>query len=151
MSLGQNSPAPLGASSGDYVYTNSGSNVPQQFSFGDIDLYRDLTAPYTDWACGASSDSYPATLVGATASFPKSNVFGASGVFGPQPHSIPFALQHTVPDENPAALWGAKYPQAVNGSAMFDGSLTTPFPEVLTTGYDVVATQAGFDEFINVL
>jgi hypothetical protein len=91
--------------------------------------------------------------VGATASSPKSNDFGASGCFGPPPLPIPFALQHTASalDKTPVALWGATYPQIANSSAMFDGSVTAAFPEVLATGYDVVATQAGLDEFINVL
>src|SRR6266702_1428656 len=156
MPLGQNSPAPLGASSGDYVFTDSDSNVQQQFSFADIDLYHaalDLTAPYTDWACGAPTESYPAVVVGATATPPKSHDFGASGCFGPPPLPIPFALQHTTSalDETPAALWGAGYPQVANGSAIFDGTLSAAFPEVLATGYDAVATQAGLDEFINVL
>ena len=111
----------------------------------------DLTAPYTDWACCTSSDSYPVTLAGAIASPLKSNDFGANGCFGPQP--IPFALQHRTSalDETPAALWGARYPHLANGSAMFNNTLTAAFPEVLATGYDVVATQAGLDEFINVL
>ena len=147
MPLCQNSPAPLGASSGDYVYTDSGSNAQKQSSFADIDLYRaspDLTVPLTDWACVA-----PSTFVGATTSPLQSNNFGVSGCFGPPPIPIPFDLRHTISalDETPAALW---YPQAVNGSAMFDGTLTMAFPEVLSTGYDVVATQACLDEFINV-
>jgi hypothetical protein len=155
MPLGQNSPAPLGASSGDYVYTDSGSNAQQQFSFADIDLYHaspDLTAPYTDWACVPPSDSYP-TFVGATASSPlKSNDLGASGCFGPPALPIPFDLHHTISalDETPAALCGARYPQTANGLAMFDSTLAAAFPEVLATGYDVVAAQAVLDEFINV-
>ena len=154
--LGQNSPAPLGASSGDYVYNDSVSNVQQQFSFADIDLYHtslDMTAPYPNWACDAPTESYLPPVVGAIATPPKSNDFGASGCFGPSPLPIPFSLQHTTStlDENPAALWGASYPQAVNGSTMFDSTLTAAFPEVLATGYDVVSTQAGLDEFINVL
>lgn len=142
----QNSPAPLGASSGDYVYTDSSSNVQQQFSFADVDLYHaslDLTAPFTDWACGAPTEPYPPAVV------------GASGCFGPPPLPIPFTLQHTTSafDETPAALWGASYPLALaaSESAMFDGTFTAAFPEVLATGYDVAATQAGLDEFINVL
>lgn len=113
----------------------------------------DLTTPYIDWACGAPSDSYPAILAGANASPPKSNDFGASGYFGPPPLPIPFALQHTPSalEETPTALWDTRYPQAADGSAMFDGTLTAAFPEVLATGYDVVATQAGLDEFVNVL
>lgn len=154
----QNSPALLGASSGDYVYTDSGSSVQQQFSFADIGLYHaslDLTAPYSDWACAASTESYPSAVVGATAVPPKSNSndFGASGCFGPPPLPIPFTLQHTTSalDETPAALWDAGYPQGANGATMFDGTLAAAFPEVLATGYDAIATQAGLDEFINVL
>jgi hypothetical protein len=33
---------------------------------------------------------------------------------------------------------------------MFDSTLAAAFPEVLATGYDVVAAQAVLDEFINV-
>lgn len=143
----QNSPAPLGASPGDYLYTDSGSNAQQPFSFADLDLYPslDMTNPYTDWACGAPTESYSPSVVGAISTPPKSNDFGASGCFGPQALPIPSALQHTL-DETPAALWGTSYPQAANGSTMFDSTLAAAFPEVLATGYD-----AGLDEFINVL
>ena len=114
-----------------------------------------MAAPYTNWACDASIQSYPPAVVGAIATPPKSNDFGASGCFGPPPVQIPFALpsQHMTSelDENPAASWGARYPQAANGSTMYDNTLTAAFPEVLATGYDVVSTQAGLDEFINVL
>jgi hypothetical protein len=149
MLLGQNSPAPLGASPGDYVYTDSGSSVQQPFSFADLDLYPslDMTTPYADWACGAPTESYSPSVVGAISTPPKSNDFGASGCFGPQHLPIPSALHTTSAlDETPATLWGASYPQAANGSTMFDSTLAAAFPEVLATGYD-----AGLDEFINVL
>ncbi|KAF8264251.1 hypothetical protein EI94DRAFT_1806067 [Lactarius quietus] len=137
----QNSPAPLGASSGDYVYTDPCSNVHQQFSFADIDLYHaslDMTVPYTDWACGAPTESYTPAVRMLRSDAPSDTL----------------CLQHTPSalDETPAALWGAGYPQSANGSTMFDSTLTAAFPEVLaTTGYDVVSTQAGLDEFMNVL
>lgn len=145
MLLGQNSPAPLSAPQGDYVYTDS---VQQPFSFADLDLYPaslDMTAPYTDWACGSPTETYPPAVMGALATPPKSNDFGASGCFGPQPFPIPSALTSPL-DETPAALWDTSYPQAANGSTMFDSTLAAAFPEVLATGYD-----AGLDEFINVL
>jgi hypothetical protein len=106
-----------------------------------------MATPYANWVCDASIESYPPAVVGAIATPPKSNDFGASGCFGPPPVPIPFALPSAL-DENPAVSW---YPQATNGSTMFDSTLSAAFPEVLATGYDVVSTQAGLDEFINVL
>ncbi len=110
-----------------------------------------MTTPYTDWAHAAPTKPYPAAVMGVTTTPTKSNDFGATECFDPSHLPIPFTNMTSAHDETPAALWGSSYPQVANGSAMFDGTLSTAFPEVLATGYDMAVTQVGLDEFINAL
>ncbi|KAI0303333.1 hypothetical protein B0F90DRAFT_1667253 [Multifurca ochricompacta] len=159
----QDSSASFGATSGAYTYTDLGSNLHQQFSFADIDVYPtslDMTTPYDNWACGASTESCLA-VPGAMAALPRSHdTGGVNGSFGPPPLPIPFTLQqqhmHTTSalDETPAAHWGAGYTEAANEPAMYNGSAHLAFqlPEApMTVGYDTAAVPAGLDEFINAL
>ncbi|KAI0255319.1 hypothetical protein BJV78DRAFT_1330530 [Lactifluus subvellereus] len=151
----RNSSLPLSATSGAYAYTDTTRGLHQQFSFADIDLYPPLleaTTAYTDWVCGAPTESCPA-FADATTALPKSHDTGASGPFGPPPLPIPFIPQPTTSavHEIPAAFWGADYTEPANMSAMFGGApgLTAVIPEALPVGYDTAAAQVGLDEFIN--
>lgn len=106
----------------------------------------------------------------AGAAQPKSPYTGPVGSLGPPPLSIPYGLQQhtttTTPPPPPSALheipatdWDTCYAgpaTAANGVAMFGCTtpcLTADIAEasvpVPTAGYDMAASQAGLDEFIN--
>ncbi|KAI9508812.1 hypothetical protein F5148DRAFT_837073 [Russula earlei] len=151
--------APLGPSSGPYVYTDSNSNSYQHFTFADGDLYPtslELTTPYSDWSCAASTESCLAHA-SATAALPMSQDTGVVRSFGPTPLPIPLGLQHTTSalDETPAAHWDTGYAEAVNEAAMFGGGappdLAAAFAGAFPAGYDVATAQVGLNEFLNAL
>ena len=157
----QNFSAPIGATSGPYVYTDTSVNQHQPFTFADGGVYPtllELTTPYTDWACGAASTESCLASAGATVPLPMSQDTGAvRSSFGPPPLPIPLTLQHHTPSalhEIPTAHWGTGYAEAANGAAMFGGApqdLNAAFADALPMGYDVAAAQVGLDEFIKPL
>jgi hypothetical protein len=150
----QASSAPLNATLRAYAPTGPSSDLSQQLSFTDINLYPtslEMMAPYTDWACGA-----PCELCPAVTAPPQSRDTGPGGPFGLPPLLIPFTPKPTTStfDELPAAFWGADYTEAAKVQAMFGGApgLTAVIPEAIPVGYDynMPAAQLGLDEVINV-
>jgi len=172
----QNSSAPVGATSGayTYAYTDSSSCQYERFTFADGDLYpaslEFMTSPScAEWACCApTAKSCLAFAPCAGVVLPKSPDTGSVGSLGPPHLSIPYGLQQhttTTPPssalhEIPAADWDTCYAgsaAAANGAAAMFGcgspcltadvaEATVPVP---AAGYDMAASQAGLDEFIN--
>lgn len=127
-----------------------------------------MTSPLcAEWACCApTAKSCLAFAPCAGAALPKSPDTGPVGSFGPPPLSIPYGLQqHTTTassalHEIPATDWDTCYAgsaAAANCAAAMYGcatpcltadvaEATVPVP---TAGYDMAASQAGLDEFIN--
>jgi hypothetical protein len=161
-----------------YSYTDSSpcssSDQYDRFTFADGQLYpaslEFMTSPScAEWACCApTAKSCLALAPCAGAALPKSPDTGPVGSFGPPPFSIPYGLQqhttNTPPSsalhEIPANDWDICYAgsaAAANGAAAIFGcgapSLSADVAEatvpVPTAGYDMAATQAGLDEFIN--
>jgi hypothetical protein len=129
-----------------------------------------MTSPScAEWACCApTAESCLAFAPCAGGALPKSPDTGAVGSFGPPPLSIPYGLQpHTTcmpPSsalhEIPAANWDTCYAgsaAAANGAAaMFGCAAPCPTADVAeatvlvpAARYDMAASQAGLDEYIN--
>jgi len=174
----QNSSAPVGATSGacTYTYTDCSSDQYQRFTFADGNLYPAslelMTSPCAEWACCApTAKSCLAFAPCAGAALPKSPDTGPVGSFGPPPFSIPYGLQQptttTTPPssalhEIPAVEWDTCYAgsAAANGAAVMFGCASpclaadvaeaaVPVPTAGYESYDMAASQAGLDEFIN--
>jgi hypothetical protein len=174
----QNSSAPVGATSGaySYTYTDSSSDQYERFTFADGNLYpaslEFMTSPScAEWACCApTAESCLAFAPCAGAALTKSPDTGAVGSFGPPPLSIPYGLQqHTTTTPPPSALheipaadWDTCYAgsAAANGAAVMFGcaspcptanvaEATVPVRVPAAGRYDMAASQAGLDEYIN--
>jgi hypothetical protein len=173
----QNSSAPVGTTLGAYTYSYADSSPDQyeRFTFADANLYPaplEFTTPScAEWAacCAPTAKSCLAFAPCGGAAQPKSPYTGPEGSFGPPPLCIPYGLQQhttaTTPPpsalhENPSADWDTCYAGsavAASGAAAMFGCVTpclaadvaeaaVPIP---AAGYDLAASQAGLDEFIN--